>query len=381
MKHFFLFLILLVSLESWAQLQTQFKKIVDSIYNQHPEAIGILVHVEAPNQSISWSYAKGISEKLSTTPLTAQQPVLIASNTKPYVAAAILRLVEKKKFTLDQSIATLLSTQTTSQLKKSGYNLQLITPRHLLSHTSGIQDYVDESYFQHINEHPQYQWTRNEQIERSLAIGKSQEVGTHFSYGDINYLLLTEIIEQQMQQPFYIAIRTLLKYQALGLNHTWFFQLEDYPVHTLPLAHQYAAKLQWNSYQLNSSWDLYGGGGIAATAKDAALFFQYLFEGKIIEDKSLLQKMYTYVLPPDQSKYCLGIFNFDLGFPAYYHGGWWGTDVIYSPTSNATVTVFTLQKEFQHTINPYIGKEFLTLLFKQEQLFSSPSGVNEALKQ
>jgi len=80
---------------------------------------------------------------------------------------------------------------------------------------------------------------------------------------------------------------------------------------------------------LNPSWDLYGGGGIASTAKESALFFQYLFEGKIIQNKQILGLMSTYVLPSDQSKYCLGIYHFDLGFNAYYHGGWWGTDVIY----------------------------------------------------
>ena len=90
-----------------------------------------------------------------------------------------------------------------------------------------------------------------------------------------------------------------------------------------------------------------------------------MFDGKIIQNKQILDSMSTYVLPSDQSKYCLGIFHFDLGFNAYYHGGWWGTDVIYSPESDATITVFTLQKGFQHIINPFIGKEFQKLLIKK----------------
>ncbi|SFN99967.1 hypothetical protein SAMN05421741_11643 [Paenimyroides ummariense] len=40
-----------------------------------------------------------------------------------------------------------------------------------------------------------------------------------------------------------------------------------------------------------------------------------------------------------------------MGFHVYYHGGWWGTDIIYSPESDATICVFTLQKDFQHIIN------------------------------
>jgi D-alanyl-D-alanine carboxypeptidase len=36
---------------------------------------------------------------------------------------------------------------------------------------------------------------------------------TTFSYADANYLLLTEIIEQITQKPFYSAMRELLYYK------------------------------------------------------------------------------------------------------------------------------------------------------------------------
>ncbi|MEZ5048681.1 MAG: hypothetical protein R2766_03415 [Saprospiraceae bacterium] len=62
---------------------------------------------------------------------------------------------------------------------------------------------------------------------------------------------------------------------------------------TLPLVHQYTSKLKENSYNINPSWDLYGGGGIASTTKDLAMFFQLLFEGKIIQDKHILESMHS----------------------------------------------------------------------------------------
>lgn len=34
-----------------------FQSVLDSIYLKNPEAVGIMVHVEAPNQKISWSGA------------------------------------------------------------------------------------------------------------------------------------------------------------------------------------------------------------------------------------------------------------------------------------------------------------------------------------
>ena len=95
-----------------AQIQTIFQSKIDSIYEKNKDAVGIIVHVEAPKQNLSWSYAKGVSDIKTNEILKNQQPVLIASNTKPYVAAAILRLVEKNDILIDEPIKKLLSKKT-----------------------------------------------------------------------------------------------------------------------------------------------------------------------------------------------------------------------------------------------------------------------------
>ncbi len=350
-------------------LQDQISSLFDSVYQHNQEALGILIHVESPGHNISWTKAAGFSDKEKETPLMPEQPVLLASNTKTYVSAAILRLVENQQFALDNAIKDLLNKNTSTLLTQDGYDLNRITIRHLLSHTSGIHDYVNEEYFNWVMEHPQHQWTRDEQINRTIEIGEPLfDPGTSFSYGDINYLLLTEIIENTSKQPFYKAIRTLLKYDELGLHTTWFDQLEYPPLHTMPFAHQYANDFVCDSYEMNSSWDLYGGGGIASTVKDAALFYQYLFTGKIIQNNTILKEMHTYVLPPEESKYCLGIFHFDFGYNLYYHGGWWGTDVNYSPETNTSVAVFTLVKEKRNEINPLLGKRIQALVLSKTNL-------------
>ncbi|WP_312356486.1 serine hydrolase [Empedobacter sp.] len=247
MKKRLLLNIVLIPFIGFAQLQTIFQSKIDSIYEKNKNAVGIIVHVEAPEQNISWSYAKGVLDIKTNEILNSQQPVLIASNTKPYVAAAILRLVEKGQVRINQSIKNLLSKKTRQLLEKDGYDLNTITVKHLLSHTSGIQDYVDDAYFELVNQRPQYKWTKEEQIKRAMEIGSPQKVGEKFSYGDINYLLLAEIIEQKKRQPFYTIIRDLLKYKELSLTQKWFIDLEKYPSKALPLAHQYADKYNWDS--------------------------------------------------------------------------------------------------------------------------------------
>lgn len=356
---FMVSLLLLIPLLTDAQtLENKFDKLVDSIYNSNKDALGILIHVESPDNNVSWTKAVGFSDSSKTAPLESNQPLLLASNTKTYVSAAILRLIEEGKIEFDQPILNLISKKTGALLEEDAYNLDKITIRHLLSHTSGIHDYVNDEYFQFVIDNPQYHWSRDEQIKRAMEIGQPLNgPGTTFSYGDINYLILTEVIEKQLDKPFHIAMKELLKYEKLGLYSTWFNELEPSPKGINKFAHQYANNFLWDSYQINPSWDLFGGGGIAATVKDAALFYQYLFEGKIVENDTLLKEMYSYVLPEEESKYCLGIYHFDFGFNLYYHGGWWGTDVNYSPETNTSIAVFTLVKEKRTVINPFLGKK------------------------
>lgn len=280
------------------------------------------------------------------------------------MSASILKLVEEGRLGLEQPIAELLSKKTKKILEETGYSPNGITIRDLLSHTSGITDYVDERYFKAVGENPLHKWTRDEQIGLAMKIAKPAAPGTTFAYGDINYLLLTEIMESRTGRPFYRSIRELLDLKKLNLNATWFTSLERKPAHTLAFAHQYSSAYHWDSFEMDPSWDLYGGGGLASDIKDLALFFQYLFEGKIIKNKKVLSQIHTYsATRAATNNYCLGLYNFPsfFGNRGYYHGGWWGTDVMYFPELNTTVSVVTLLKE-KRDINAEISHKIVELI-------------------
>ncbi|MCS3531366.1 serine hydrolase [Chryseobacterium sp. JUb7] len=365
MKKFYgLLLFLFASLFLTAQnMEGKIKKLVDSVYHANPEAVGFNVFVESPDQNIHFGYATGYSDRTSKTKLLTGQPVLIASTTKPYVSATILRLVEKGKIDISQPIKKWLSTKTNTTLANAGYDINDITIKHLLSHTSGIRDYVDEGYFKFIGENKKYEWTRDEQISRAASLGKPlSKAGEAFKYADINYILLTEIIENVSHEPFYTAIRKFLKFKELKINNTRFAKLEAVPVKSLPQAHQYWDEFGWDTLELDPSWDLYGGGGIVSTEQDIALFFQYLFNGKIIKNKAIL-KMMTQDVPPNlEINYCLGIRKIKYsGILGYNHGGGLGTDLIYIPALNASIAVAS--SEATHRPKAVeISKEIVRLL-------------------
>lgn len=362
MNRLFCFALLLAyTIHAGAQpADTYFKQTVDSFYAANPKAVGIIVDIEAPGRHLSWKYATGYSNAKTKQKLSPNRPVLIASNTKTYVAAAIMLLVEKKKIKLDEPIAKLIKPATASLMENAGYHLQDITIKQLLSHTSGITDYANEAYFDTVDKHKRHKWTRDEQIQLAVHTGGPYAApGDSFRYADMNYLLLTEVLERQTKLPYYIAIRSMLNYAGNGIRETWFANLEPAPKHTMPLAHQYWEKLHWDSYDLDPSWDLYGGGGIIATTQDMALFYKQLFGGHIITDTAVLNAMHQDVPSKSKVNYCLGIRKLSFnGHIAYYHGGFWGTDVIYFPDLNTTIAITILERA-QRDISADIAKKII----------------------
>jgi D-alanyl-D-alanine carboxypeptidase len=272
-----------------------FQKVLDSVYQENPDLLGIMVHIEAPNKNLSWSGAVGLSNKNDTVSIDPDQPVLLASTTKTYVSAAILRLVEQNKISLDSSVDTLISAKSRKALSDDGYDLSKIQIKHLLSHTSGIYDYTNSKTFnEKIEFQPDYRWTRDEQIKLAADEGDPvAEPEKVHKYCDTNYLLLTEIIEKLTGKVFYIAMRELLKYEELKLSSTWFYTLENTPVHLKPFITQYSGYCATD--REDPSFDLFGGGGIATTTRDLALFTQYLFTGELFDHSETIDLIYTEV--------------------------------------------------------------------------------------
>ena len=87
-----------------ADLPADLQGILQRFLDENPEAPGICAHVECPRLNLSWSGAVGVVIHGSTEPLTAAHTFRIASNTKTYTAAALLRLVKMGRLGLDDPL-------------------------------------------------------------------------------------------------------------------------------------------------------------------------------------------------------------------------------------------------------------------------------------
>ena len=354
MKKYFLSTIIVISICSFQKNEAQvlgknIEKFIDSLYIKNKNSIGIIVHIESPKKQLSHSYAIGYSDKNKKQKLKANQPGLIASNIKTFVSATILKLIENKKLKINQSIDELLSKNTLNLFKSDGYKLKKIKVFHLLSHTSGIGSYVDDGYIDFVNKNPNYRWTRKEQLERTIEVSDPLgKPGKIFKYGDVNYLLLTEIIEQITGKLFFEGMRETLNYKNLDLIDLWMPTLENKPITTPELIHQYWDTYGWDSKKIDISWDLYGGGGIACTAENLSKFAYQLFNYKIIQEKVVLDLIYKEVKveKPWVHPYYMGIYEEEYSnFKGFGHGGFWGTKVIYFPKIDTSIAIYILERD------------------------------------
>lgn len=118
----------------------------------------------------------GHSDLRDVEPNTPATLFEIASVTKSFTAAAVMRLVQEEKLGLDDSIA--------EHLPKVPKDCRAITVRHLLQHTSGIPGSNSEGSGNKIES----------VLPQFLKGGPRHRPGTHFEYWNQGYALLSEII-------------------------------------------------------------------------------------------------------------------------------------------------------------------------------------------
>ncbi|MGE0556489.1 MAG: serine hydrolase domain-containing protein [Gemmatimonadales bacterium] len=333
------------------QLAADLSAMLDSALGATPGLPGAMLRVEAPSLGFVWTRAVGWSDRTRRDSLRVEQPLRIASNTKTYVAAATLRLVETGKLGLDQPIAPHLLRGSISALETDSYRPDLITVRMLLQHTSGIADYATTGvgssamalygpFFDRIIADPTHRWTRAEQLALAISAGEPYgKPGETYHYSDTGYNLLGEIIETVTNKPMHMAVRELLGFDRLGLTRTWFETLDSIPAGSLPRVHQYLDSLDTNEF--DGSIDLYGGGGLMSNLEDLARFYRALLRGSVFSNRATLDSML--VMSP-QSLREGGGYGMGIGRATYDdvlcfgHGGFWGTAARHCPALDLTVT-------------------------------------------
>lgn len=139
--------------------------------------------------------------------VTADSVFFLASVTKPIVAAAAMQLVDEGRLDLDAPIARYLSAY-------RGGQRELVTARHVLTHTSGVPDRPLEEL---VRDRPSFQRL----VAWVLAAEPAFEPGSRYAYASDSFLLLAAVVGVLTGMPFAVALdRRLLT--PLGMRSTSF---------------------------------------------------------------------------------------------------------------------------------------------------------------
>lgn len=245
----------------------------------------------------SWHVANNIETKFN-----------LGSMNKMFTATAVMQLVEKGKVRLDDPISKYVDE---SWLPKS--IIDRVTVHHLLSHTSGLGSYFNDTYFKSSRD-----LFRQVDDYKSLVKGDtlSFEPGARFQYSNTGMLLLGVVIEKASGENYFDYIRQHI-YEPAGMKNSDCYEL-DRPQENLAEGYIPQGSNAWKNNLFMHV--LKGGpaGGGYSNVRDLHRFARALQSGKLLSQASL-DKMWQ-----DQSGAGYG-YGFEIGMPAVGktvgHGG------------------------------------------------------------
>jgi D-alanyl-D-alanine carboxypeptidase len=215
----------------------------------------------------------GVADVATGAPMTPDRRFHAASLTKPVVAAAVLRLVQRGALFLDDTVQEWLP-----GLLPAG---DRITVADLLSHTSGLAEYNRvPAAWPVLRRHPV------DQHALVVAAGRARptfEPGRGQSYSNTNYAVLGMLLERVTGRP----LATVLQREVLGPLGMRSASLRRDRVDEAPVAHGYAFGADTTRWDLTWGW---AAAGLVSDAPDVDRFFHGLFAGRLL-DRRFVEQM------------------------------------------------------------------------------------------
>jgi len=285
---------------------------------------------------------------------------MVASVTKPVVAAAVMQLVERGQLALDQP-----ATEALPEFGENGKGA--VTIRHLLTHTSGLPDMLPENQALREQHAPLAEFVR-----RVCRLGLEFPPGTRIQYQSMGTATLGAIVERVdgrdlprfLKEEFFVPLG--MEASCLGLEPRLAERVAHLDLSVPGTGSDVGARGSdwgWNS----DYWRGFGApwGGMFATPLDLCRFLQMFAAGGTSGDTRILSAAAVRAmirrhtddlaeLPEAERRrqsWGLGwhLNRVPAGFPfgdllsptAYGHAGATGTQVWHDPTTALSAALFT----------------------------------------
>lgn len=267
----------------------------------------------------TWQGAAGSADLGRGTPMEACHRTRVASVTKTFVAATVMTLVEDGVLELDAPITRYLPEE-----RDRLPDADRITLRHLLSHTSGVYNYLDVAFALELFNRPSRTWTLKACYDHAMRGDPEFKPGTDWSYSNTNYILTGWIIEAVTGRAHEDVMQERI-FDPLGMVSTHYEPDRfDFP----GVVHGYFDL--FGDHTLIDSTETYANtcvgpdGGMVSTAGDLLAFYEAVFARPSLLHPSSVQAMLPFVATgeTDFPEYGLGLEAWvDGDAVAYGHGG------------------------------------------------------------
>jgi CubicO group peptidase (beta-lactamase class C family) len=245
----------------------------------------------------------GLAERAHERPMTPDTRLAVASGSKTFTALAVLSLVEEGVLALDAAAREWLRD-----------DLPLVeedvTVEHLLSHRSGIGDYLDEDV----------EWDRDAYVMpvsvHLLADTESYvplmeghpakfAAGAAFSYCNQGFVVLALLAERASGTPFHDLVRERVT-QPAGMASTAYLRSDALPPDAALGYVEMDGEVRSNVFHLPVRGG--GDGGAFTTVDDVHRFWPALLEGRIVARDTVAEMLRPRSEPDEDGRsYGLGV--------------------------------------------------------------------------
>lgn len=241
-----------------------------------PGAVLVIQTSGEPTVLTSGSADVGTNQSMS-----ADASTRIASVSKPYSGAILVRLASQGKLTLGSRIGKLLPT-----LPKAWGSVSVA---QLLQHSSGIPDYIkDEQFLRQFIANPQMQRTPQQLVGYVAGDPLEFVPGTRYEYSDTDNIVAGLIAERVAGKPYQDVLANEVT-QPLSLSKT---SLPASSALSSPFIHGYAVdpadpvKSEDVSELINPGL-AWASGGMISTGNELNTFVRGLLSGKLFDARVL----------------------------------------------------------------------------------------------
>jgi CubicO group peptidase (beta-lactamase class C family) len=295
--------------------------------------------VRIDEEGATFARAYGKAHRGLGIPIDVDTQFAIASGGKTFTALAVIRLVVDGILSLDTTARSIL-----------GVDLPLIAEdvnvEHLLSHRSGIGDYLDEGGEEY-DPHDYLMKSPVQVLDETEAFLVELDgyptrfpAGERFSYCNGGFVVLALIAERASGVPYHRLVEERV-IEPAGLVDTGFFRTDE-PTGRMALGYLDETGLRTNIFHLPVRGN--GDGGIYTTVGDLSRLWGAFYAGDIVPDDWVIEMTRSHAEAPEEgARYGFGFWLDDDGPGVKIIGGDTGASCYsrHDPTTGSIRTVLS----------------------------------------